>query len=62
MGALRNHACIAMYKLKTCDRYIVVDEGHRLKNMNCKLIKEVVPKQSLSTALTPCVAPSVEKL
>ena len=22
-------------------RYIVVDEGHRLKNMNCRLIKEL---------------------
>lgn len=32
-------------------RYIVVDEGHRLKNMNCKLIKELMTYQSANRLL-----------
>ena len=32
-------------------RYIVVDEGHRLKNMNCKLIKELMTYNSANRLL-----------
>ncbi|KGO75223.1 Helicase, C-terminal [Penicillium italicum] len=32
-------------------RYIVVDEGHRLKNMNCKLIKELLTYNSANRLL-----------
>lgn len=32
-------------------RYIVVDEGHRLKNMNCRLIKELRQYQSVNRLL-----------
>ena len=32
-------------------RYIVVDEGHRLKNMNCRLIKELKQYQSANRLL-----------
>lgn len=32
-------------------RYIVVDEGHRLKNMNCKLIKELMSYNSANRLL-----------
>ncbi|EAW07531.1 putative SNF2 family helicase/ATPase PasG [Aspergillus clavatus NRRL 1] len=32
-------------------RYIVVDEGHRLKNMNCKLIKELLSYNSANRLL-----------
>lgn len=32
-------------------RYIVVDEGHRLKNMNCKLIQELMTYQSANRLL-----------
>lgn len=32
-------------------RYIVVDEGHRLKNMNCRLIKELMTYQSANRLL-----------
>lgn len=32
-------------------RYIVVDEGHRLKNMDCKLIKELIAYRSANRLL-----------
>ncbi|RAK72403.1 putative SNF2 family helicase/ATPase PasG [Aspergillus fijiensis CBS 313.89] len=32
-------------------RYIIVDEGHRLKNMNCKLIKELLTYNSANRLL-----------
>ncbi|CAI7642792.1 unnamed protein product [Penicillium pancosmium] len=32
-------------------RYIVVDEGHRLKNMNCRLIKELMAYRSANRLL-----------
>lgn len=32
-------------------RYIIVDEGHRLKNMNCKLIKELLAYNSANRLL-----------
>lgn len=32
-------------------RYIIVDEGHRLKNMNCKLIKELMTYNSANRLL-----------
>lgn len=32
-------------------RYIIVDEGHRLKNMNCKLIQELMTYQSANRLL-----------
>ncbi|KAL5342379.1 SNF2 family N-terminal domain-containing protein [Aspergillus crustosus] len=32
-------------------RYIIVDEGHRLKNMNCKLIKELLSYNSANRLL-----------
>ncbi|PLN77622.1 SNF2 family N-terminal domain-domain-containing protein [Aspergillus taichungensis] len=32
-------------------RYIVVDEGHRLKNMNCKLVKELLTYNSANRLL-----------
>lgn len=32
-------------------RYIVVDEGHRLKNMNCKLVKELMTYNSANRLL-----------
>ncbi|RVX75954.1 hypothetical protein B0A52_00311 [Exophiala mesophila] len=32
-------------------RYIIVDEGHRLKNMNCKLIKELMSYNSANRLL-----------
>ena len=32
-------------------RYIIVDEGHRLKNMNCKLIKELMTYDSANRLL-----------
>ncbi|KIX05730.1 uncharacterized protein Z518_03702 [Rhinocladiella mackenziei CBS 650.93] len=32
-------------------RYIIVDEGHRLKNMNCKLIKELMTYHSANRLL-----------
>ena len=32
-------------------RYIIVDEGHRLKNMNCKLIKELMQYRSANRLL-----------
>merc|ERR1719337_275853 len=32
-------------------RYIVVDEGHRLKNMNCRLIKELKQYHSANRLL-----------
>lgn len=32
-------------------RYVVVDEGHRLKNMNCKLIKELMTYNSANRLL-----------
>lgn len=32
-------------------RYIVVDEGHRLKNMDCKLIKELIEYRSANRLL-----------
>ena len=37
-------------------RYIVVDEGHRLKNMNCRLIKEL--KQYHSANRYVCIVHS----
>lgn len=32
-------------------RYIVVDEGHRLKNMNCRLIRELKQYESVNRLL-----------
>lgn len=32
-------------------RYVIVDEGHRLKNMNCKLIQELMTYQSANRLL-----------
>ncbi len=32
-------------------RYIIVDEGHRLKNMNCKLVKELMTYNSANRLL-----------
>ena len=32
-------------------RYIIVDEGHRLKNMNCKLVKELLTYHSANRLL-----------
>ena len=45
-----NNVVVTSYEIAMNDRatfqsimwwYIVVDEGHRLKNMNCHLIKEL---------------------
>jgi len=32
-------------------KYIVVDEGHRLKNLNCRLIRELKTYQSANRLL-----------
>ena len=49
-GKLMRNVIVTSYEIAMNDRaafssimwrYIVVDEGHRLKNMNCRLIKEL---------------------
>lgn len=44
---MNDRSYLANYKW----RYIVVDEGHRLKNMNCRLIKELMTYNSANRLL-----------
>lgn len=39
------------YLAKTLWKFMVVDEGHRLKNLNCKLLKELVQYRSTNKLL-----------
>ena len=55
------HVVVTSYEIAMNDRaafsnimwrYIVVDEGHRLKNMNCRLIKELKQYHSANRLIT----------
>ena len=59
-GKLMRNVIVTSYEIAMNDRaafssimwrYIVVDEGHRLKNMNCRLIKELKQYQSANRLL-----------
>lgn len=36
-----SHKCVRLLTLQIQFQYIVVDEGHRLKNFDCRLLKEL---------------------
>ena len=59
-GKLMRNVIVTSYEIAMNDRaafssimwrYIVVDEGHRLKNMNCRLIKELKQYHSANRLL-----------
>ena len=59
-GKLMRNVIVTSYEIAMNDRaafssimwrYIVVDEGHRLKNMNCRLIRELKQYQSANRLL-----------
>merc|ERR1719362_829062 len=59
-GKIMNNVVVTSYEIAMNDRaafssilwrYIVVDEGHRLKNMNCRLIKELKQYHSANRLL-----------